>query len=450
MKERKKVILLVEDDRIIANDIQRTLIDFGYAVSANVSSGEKALASIEEKKPDLILMDIRLDGKATGIETAAEIKKKYGIPVIYLTAYADQKTLLEAKKTDSFGFIIKPFNEKELYATIELALVKNETEKKMMEARRKIEHLHETAYLLSNCDNLKDIYNITVKAVEELLNFSFCSLIIVNNRKLSVKAVHSKYLDFRDKKNFMFEDIAIRTIETGATICEMNHKHTDEVEYFAIISAPIGQIGVLQVVSMVETQYYSEDVRLIELLVGHTNEAIKRVTLQKKLRRQAIHDPLTGLYNRYYLYQVISREKKLSKRYKHSIGFLIIDVNDLKEINDTYGHQTGDEVLIQISEILKKEARDTDIIVRYGGDEFIIMLPETGEKVTVVKNRIIMQMEEWNKMKNRFPFPLSFAIGEAHWNSDGKKSIDEVLAEADKKMYEHKKEYKKKKKIDIR
>jgi len=245
----------------------------------------------------------------------------------------------------------------------------------------------------------------------------------------------------------MFENIAIRTIETGATICEMNHKHTDEVEYFAIISAPIGQIGVLQIVSMVETEYHAEDVRLIELLVGHTNEAIKRVTLQKKLRRQAIHDPLTGLYNRYYLYQVISREKKLSKRYKHSIGFLIIDVNDLKEINDTYGHQTGDEVLIQISEILKKEARDTDIIVRYGGDEFIIMLPETGEEVTVVKNRIITQMEEWNKMKNRFPFPLSFAIGEAHWSSDGKKSIDEVLAEADKKMYEHKKEYKKRKKL---
>ena len=444
---KKSQILLVEDDRIIAKDIQKTLIDYGYIVLESIPSGEQALEFLENVQPDLILMDIRLEGDLSGIETATVIKNKYGIPIIFLTAYTDQKTLSEAKKTDSFGFIVKPYNEKELYATIELALVKNETEKRMRQTRKKIEHLHETAYLLSNSDNLKNIYQITVKAVKELLKFSYCSLITGNNNKLSVKAVHTDFPDFGDPDNFMIEDIALETIEKQTTICRRNSDYKNNDDFFAIISAPIGQFGVLQVISTREIDYNLEDVRLIELLVGHTNEAIKRVTLQNKLRRQAIHDPLTGLYNRYYLYQIISREKKLSKRYKHSIGFLIVDVNDLKDINDNYGHQAGDKALIFVAEILNKEARDTDIVVRYGGDEFVVMLPETGEEVKIVRERIIFNMEKWNKTENKFPFSLTFSIGEAHWNSEGGKSIDEVLAEADKKMYEHKKQYRQRKKL---
>ena len=121
-------ILIVEDERIIAEDIRRTLLNFGYQVIDMVASGENAIASVERVTPDLVLMDINLDGKLTGVETAEEIYSIYNVPVVYLTAYADDKTLGKAKLTEPFGYILKPFEERELHATIEMAFYKHKME----------------------------------------------------------------------------------------------------------------------------------------------------------------------------------------------------------------------------------------------------------------------------------------------------------------------------------
>lgn len=129
-------IIIVEDEAIVALDIKGRLLALGYSVIAVASSGEKAIELATEHKPDLILMDIMLEGKMDGIDTAFAIKKRQSIPVIYLTAYADNETLKRAKVTQPFGYIIKPFEDRELNLTIEMALYKHKAEYTLNKNRR--------------------------------------------------------------------------------------------------------------------------------------------------------------------------------------------------------------------------------------------------------------------------------------------------------------------------
>jgi PAS domain S-box-containing protein len=131
-------ILVVEDEIIIAEDIQRKLKKMGYVVPEIASSGEEAIKKIKENIPDLILMDIVIHGNMDGIETAGRIHSIFDIPVVYLTAYADEKTLERAKITEPFGYLIKPYKERELHVTIEIALYKHEMEKKLKENERRL------------------------------------------------------------------------------------------------------------------------------------------------------------------------------------------------------------------------------------------------------------------------------------------------------------------------
>ena len=117
-----KSILIVEDESIIAEDMSDSLISLGYRVTDIVYSGEEAILSVAESRPDLVLMDVNLQGEIDGITAAEEIRSRFQIPVVYLTAYADEKTLRRVNATKPFGYIVKPFEEKNLHTTIQLAL----------------------------------------------------------------------------------------------------------------------------------------------------------------------------------------------------------------------------------------------------------------------------------------------------------------------------------------
>ena len=115
-------ILVVEDETIVAMEIKDRLERLGYSVVDTVSSGEEAVKRAKEKYPDLVLMDIRLKGDMDGIEAAEEISARFDIPVVYLTALGDQNTLQRAELTKHYGYVGKPFDERELQAAIEAAL----------------------------------------------------------------------------------------------------------------------------------------------------------------------------------------------------------------------------------------------------------------------------------------------------------------------------------------
>ncbi len=131
----KTNVLVVEDESIVSKDIQHSLKKLGYNVVGAASTGERAFELAQETNPDIILMDIMLKGDISGIETAERVKAELHIPVIYLTAYADESTLAKAKVTEPYGYIIKPFKEVDLHTSIEMALYKYSKEKEVLKER---------------------------------------------------------------------------------------------------------------------------------------------------------------------------------------------------------------------------------------------------------------------------------------------------------------------------
>ncbi|HMM38844.1 MAG TPA: response regulator [Desulfovibrio sp.] len=134
-KDRRESILVVEDERMVALDIERLVRGMGYEVIGISDSGEEAVEMARALRPGLVLMDIRLKGAMDGIEAAALIQKIHDTPVIYLTAYADDTTLERARLTGPFGYLIKPFEDRELRLTIEMALYKHRLDAKLLDNR---------------------------------------------------------------------------------------------------------------------------------------------------------------------------------------------------------------------------------------------------------------------------------------------------------------------------
>ena len=131
----KTNILVVEDESIVSKDIQHSLKKLGYHVVGAAATGEKALELVRSERPDIVLMDIMLKGELNGIETAEIIRNELAIPVVFLTAYADESTLAKAKVTEPYGYIIKPFKEIDLHTSIEMAIYKHGKEQEIIRER---------------------------------------------------------------------------------------------------------------------------------------------------------------------------------------------------------------------------------------------------------------------------------------------------------------------------
>jgi two-component system, cell cycle sensor histidine kinase and response regulator CckA len=138
MRMTRPQIMVVEDESIVAEDMKAMLEGFGYAVPAVAFSGEDAIKQACETHPDLVLMDIVLKGQMSGVEAVEHIRAHCNIPVVYVTAYADEKTVRRAKVTEPFGYLLKPFDAKELQTAIEIALYKHRMEKKLHDSEQRL------------------------------------------------------------------------------------------------------------------------------------------------------------------------------------------------------------------------------------------------------------------------------------------------------------------------
>ncbi|GAB7081026.1 response regulator [Megalodesulfovibrio paquesii] len=165
-------IMIVDDERIVALDIKNTLERLGYKVPAICSTGEEAVAAAQELSPDLILMDIKLKGEMDGVRAAELIHTRQGTPIIFLTAYSDEKTLERAKLSEPFGYLIKPFEERELHSNIEIALYKIRSERELRSAKQTAERAsqHKSAFLANMSHEIRSPMNGIIGMTELALD----------------------------------------------------------------------------------------------------------------------------------------------------------------------------------------------------------------------------------------------------------------------------------------
>ena len=200
-------------------------------------------------------------------------------------------------------------------------------------------------------------------------------------------------------------------------------------------------VGILYVDDFASRKFASEDLQTLEILASFASIAIHNAQAHTTIKLQAITDCITGLFNRRCFEDLMSRELQRAERHEREFSLALVDVNDFKKYNDTYGHQAGDRALSALGEAIRKAIRSTDIAARYGGDEIVIILPETKlvKAYNMFANRIKREIEEGFTMISGTGHVLSVAIGIAAYPHDGKTTPDLVLS-ADRALLATKKQ----------
>jgi len=355
-------ILVVEDEAIVAKDLEYQLIKLGYDVVGCAVSFAGALEEAERLSPDLVLMDIQLRNKRDGIEAARLLRQHYGLAVIFMTAYSDPTTLRRASDVDAAGYLLKPFDERELSTAIEIALHKREAGERIRSMDR-----WQTATMNSIGDgviatDLQGQVTFINRAAEELIGWlerethgrpfdQFVTLIEASSRRPIEGPVQ--------------EAIAAGVVvkSSSETLLITRRGAEIPIETFA---APIrNDDGSLTGGMMVFRDTTSTRRAETEL-----KETVHRLDLMVNT------DPLTGVLNRRGLEQVLQREASASLRNGDS-QVILLDLDDFKRINDAWGHAVGDVVLKEVTRRLTVALRSGDYLARAGGDEFIVLLPQT-------------------------------------------------------------------------
>jgi len=188
----------------------------------------------------------------------------------------------------------------------------------------------------------------------------------------------------------------------------------------------------------VRIQYQGEPAVLV---TGRDVTEIRR--LWEELNRQLLHDSLTGVYNRRCFNETIIQEIKRADRYEHHTSFIMGDVDGLKEVNDNFGHLVGDQILQGLAQVLESSVRAADMVIRYGGDEFLVVMPETPEdQARAAASRIEQNLANWlteqvkiGALHHNIPEQVGFSMGVASYQPGEERAVEEVIARADEAMY---------------
>ena len=228
-------IFIVEDESIVAKDIQNNLIKLGYNVLGIANNGKDAIEQIKATNPDVVLMDIMIKGDLTGIEVAEQIRNHISVPVIFLTAYADESTLSRAKVTEPYGYILKPFKEIDLHSTIEMAVYKHQKDSALQKERDFLYSLVENKdgsqsdilFVKANSRlvkvYLKDIYYVEALKDYVIINTQYARYTVHSTMKDIEKKLGT--IDFiRVHRSYIVRVDKIQAIENQTVVLENEKK----------------------------------------------------------------------------------------------------------------------------------------------------------------------------------------------------------------------------------
>jgi diguanylate cyclase (GGDEF)-like protein/PAS domain S-box-containing protein len=409
----KEKIFIVEDESAGVQDLAASLKSLGYLVVGQSDRGEAAIPRVEELRPDLILMDMRLQGQIHGTQTAEYIHKRFDIPVIFMSANSDTLTMQSAINAQAYGYLIKPFDKRDLRFNIIMALFKHGMEHKL----RASEERYALAVKAANdgiwdwdlkkneiyfSDRWKDILGYTAEEVGNNSDEWFSRVHPDDAKRVqTMLASHVKGL------TSLFE-------------CEYQIRHSNGKYLWALSRG-------LAVRDANGAAYR---------MVGSHSDITARKLAEERLAHDSVHDALTGLPNRVLFMDRLENRLERTKRYPDDLfAVMFIDLDRFKVVNDSLGHAVGDQLLITIANRLKLCLRPEDTVSRLSGDEFAILLDDASDinAAHQVADRIQGQLMT-TTLLGPVKHSTNASIGIALFNNSYA-SAGELLRDADLAMY---------------
>jgi two-component system cell cycle response regulator len=478
---RRTTILVAIEDELLLRTVSWFLKEHGYAV-LEASSAAAIFEHFAANVPELFLLDVTapmLPGPKL-LEWLKADEPWRDMPVLILTAMPPDDETVRMLGQGAADFIGKPFRVRELLARVQVQLriqqmlrdAREEARSARAELRRaRIEAesqrelvgiLHEVTGDLSP----DEIYHLLVRRVARALDITHCSLILANpedevghvatayenpalrNLEIRLDRYPEIRAALRGGEAVLVEDLTTDALYDG----ERERWRLEEVDVpiRSVIALPFTldrrQTGVFFLrTTRGELPLTRADAEFADTVIKAAVSAVRRAQLlettradKERLEQLASTDPLTQTLNRRALMERLSVEMDRAGRYGHVLVLLMIDLDHFKLVNDTFGHLVGDDVLRRIAVILQREARTTDVVARFGGEEFVVVLPEQHlEGATAFAERVRTRIAEADLVpdEGRGVPRLTISIGVAVFPSPEVVTVDDLIARADEALY---------------
>ncbi len=422
----KPRILVVEDEVVIAMDIQLQLKGLGYLPVGHATRGAQAIEMAAALKPDLVLMDIQLAGDMDGIAAAQTIRTQYGLPVVFVTAFAAEETLARAKLSEPYGYILKPFSNREMHTVIEMALYKHQAD----------------ASLKLSVESLNRAFEHTQAILDNIVD----AVITIDEQGLMES--------FNQAASTVFGYTADEAVGRNVSML-MPAPHGDLYDGFIHHFRPAGEARMIG--EPRELQGLHQDGHLFPMKLTLTRLAhagrttfigmVHDLTLSRQredeIRRLAYYDPLTALPNRRLLLDHLKHATSASARTGQAGAVMFLDLDHFKQINDSLGHTVGDDVLQRVAKRLQASVGDGHLVARVGGDEFVLVLEalgdvgqESAKQTEALASKILSELGQPYALHDR-SIVCTPSLGIAMFEQ-GNDDIEELLKKADAGMHQAK------------
>lgn len=437
-------ILVVDDDQFYQEFCMEILGEDGYHVRSTFT-GEEALDILKRDHFDILIADLIMPSLG-GLELLEQTKQKNPqLDVIIITGYASVESAVQCLKIGASDYLTKPLNPEELKITV----------KRIIELRHLFDEnaelkglltLYESCQRVSLCLDLDKLFGLSLDAMLQAINGDFGISFFKNKDEWEIKSARG--MDEEEAQAVMSGLLENELKEPSSRVMTIDHPpvgfQNGVLAHLRTGSALVLPIRIPQALDGVSVAFRKETsdpfdrmdlgtARFIsEQIILSFENAIKYVESQ----RLVYVDDLSGMFNTRYLDMSLQTELKRAKRFKTHLSILFLDLDHFKDINDTHGHLVGSKVLIETSKVIKICVREFDIVIRYGGDEFIVILIETDRKgANLVAERIRQSVEEKVfKIRDDLEIKSTCCVGVATFPNDAE-SQAELIHLADKAMY---------------
>jgi len=465
----KARILLVDDERVILDLLERFVLRLDVNVDC-AESGAEAVALMEESFYHLFIVDLLMPGM-NGIELLEHVKQASpDSEVIILTGYGDMQSAVQAMRGGAYDYFQKPFEDSDVFLlAVQRALDK---QRLTVERRKLIEELkaateHIEGQRIQELQHIRDIgaaYAGSLKR-DEIVRVLHKALLV--RAGVEVVGFWLTGPSFDDKEWLVHAEspldesvpLELRSIAERKLV-EMGLPVPSDAEApvrvvtdessgrNAVLAGPLRSSivepmrsrdelqGMVAVASTGESAFSEDSERLIGILAGQALIALQNEAMFRRMANLAIRDGLTGLFNHRHFYDLLQVEFDRSERYGRQFSLIMVDTDGLKMANDTFGHLAGDQVLRELAVLFMEETRESDVVARYGGDEFTLILPETQtEPAVALAERLRGLVEEHQFMCGDARIAFTISAGVATYVPGQGMTLPDLVGRADMALY---------------